>query len=61
MNVVGQQMPLLDPALSVFRKLAEHLPQVIAQLGTLRRNFEMKTTWYLHPASSDLGSQIRPS
>src|SRR4029077_3972463 len=32
-NVVGQQMPLFDPALSMFRKLAEHLPQVFAQLA----------------------------
>jgi len=32
-NVVGQQMSLFDPALSVFRKLAEHLPQVFAQLA----------------------------
>ena len=32
-NVVGQQMPFFDPALSVFRKLAENLPQVFAQLA----------------------------
>ncbi len=32
-NVVRQQMPLFDPAFSVFRKLAEHLPQMLAQLA----------------------------
>jgi hypothetical protein len=46
-KVVG---PLLDPALSVFRKLAEHLAQMFAQFAV--QNFApklgMKTTWYLH-------------
>jgi hypothetical protein len=40
MYVVGQQMPLLDPALSMFRKLAEHLPQMLAQLAV--QNFAPK-------------------
>src|SRR5271166_2876459 len=39
-NVVGQQMPLLDPALSVFRQLAEHLAQMLAQLAV--QNFASK-------------------
>ena len=32
-NVVRQQMPLFDPAVSVFRKLAEHRSQMLAQLA----------------------------
>jgi len=32
-NVIGQKMPFLNPALSVFRKLAEHLAQMFAQLA----------------------------
>ena len=32
-NMVGHQMPFLNPALSLFRKIAEHPAQMSAQLA----------------------------
>ena len=36
MDVVGHQMPFLDPALFLFGQSAEHLPEVAAQLRIQR-------------------------
>ena len=49
MHVVPHQMSLLDPALFMRGKLAEHFPQILPQLreSVFLRHFGMKTTWYL--------------
>jgi hypothetical protein len=63
-KVVGQQMSLFDTALSVFRKLAEHLPQMLAQIPVKHLAPELgheKQRGICTPIWSDLGSQTRPS
>jgi hypothetical protein len=49
-NMVGEKMPFLNPALFLLGQFAEHLAQMLAQVpySTFLRHFGMKTMWYLH-------------
>jgi hypothetical protein len=47
-NVVGHEMPFLNPGFLLNGQLAEHFPEVLPQLSVPGPSAALKTTWYLY-------------
>jgi hypothetical protein len=62
--MVGHQMPFLDPALFLFRQLAEHLAKILAQLHVQRPAAALRNenhVVFAHSLGVIYGSPTRPS